>query len=187
VTAQEAETKFTRMYEAHHKQVLAYCLRRSPSDGWDAAADTFAVAWKRIDIAPEGEGSLPWLYTVARKVLANTYRKNETAARLNLRLGRLAGPATVGPDVQVVQRWEEKQLIEAFRRLRPDDSEVLRLATWEELPHDQIAEILGISVSAVGQRIHRATKRLGRQLKGSMKTEATTNPNPHAAEEGRTA
>ncbi len=187
MTAQEAEAKFTRMYEMHHKQVLAYCLRRSPSDGWDAAADTFAVAWKRIDTAPKGEGLLPWLYTVARKVLANTYRKNETAARLSVRLGHLRHPASLGPDVQVVQQWEHKQLVEALNRLRPDDREVLRLATWEELPHDQIAEMLGISVSAVGQRIHRATKRLGRQLRGSMKTEATTNPNPHAAEEGRTA
>ncbi len=66
----EAEAKFKRIYEAHHRRVLAYCLRRSRSEGWDAAADTFAVAWRRIDVAPDDEGALPWLYTIGRKVLA---------------------------------------------------------------------------------------------------------------------
>lgn len=44
MTGQGTEAKFERMYEAHHKQVLAYCFRRSPGEGWDVAADTFAVA-----------------------------------------------------------------------------------------------------------------------------------------------
>ena len=187
MTGQEAEAKFKRMYEAHHKQVLAYCLRRSRSDGWDAAADTFAVAWTRIDVAPDGEGALPWLYTIARKVLANVHRKRASATRLEARIGGLARSSPVEPDIQVVQRSEEQRLVEAVNRLRPDDREVLRLVAWEELSHSQIAEMLGISASAVGQRIHRAIKRLRRELRGSMKTAATGTPSPGAADGGRTA
>ena len=160
MTGQEAEAKSKGVYEAHHKQVLAYCLRRSRSEGWDAAADTFAVAWRRIDIAPDGEEALPWLYTIARMVLANTHLKHKSAARLKARIGGVARLSLVGPEVQVVQRWEEHRLVETVNRLRPDDREALRLVTWEELSHSQIAEVLGISVTAVGQRVHRATKRL---------------------------
>ena len=160
MTGQEAEAKSRGVYEAHHKQVLAYCLRRSRSEGWDAAADTFAVAWRRIDIAPDGAEALPWLYTIARMVLANTHLKHKSAARLKARIGGVARLSLVGPELQVVQRWEEHRLVETVNRLRPDDREALRLVTWEELSHSQIAEVLGISVTAVGQRVHRATKRL---------------------------
>ena len=186
MTGPDAETKFERMYQAHHKQVLAYCLRRSRSEGWDVAADTFAVAWRRIDVAPDDEGALPWLYTIARKVLANTHRKHASAARLTARIGGVARVSPVEPDIQVVRRWEEQRVVEAVDRLRPNDREVLRLVTWEELSHSQIADMLGISVTAVGQRVHRATKRLRRQLKESTKTDTAETPRPHAAEEGRT-
>jgi len=186
VTGQAAEAKFEGMYEAYHKQVLAYCLRRSRREGWDLAAETFAVAWTRIDVAPNDEGALPWLYAIARNVLANAHRKQASAARLVARLGSVARLSPVEPDTQVVQRWEEQRLVEAVARLRPDDQEVLRLVTWEELSHSQIAEMLGISVTAVGQRIHRATNRLRRQLKGPAKATSPDTPMPRSAEEGRT-
>ena len=56
-------------------------------------------------------------------------------------------------------------MLEALRKLRPADQEVLRLAVWEELPHREIAELLGCTAHAVDQRVHRAAKRLGRQLR----------------------
>jgi RNA polymerase sigma-70 factor (ECF subfamily) len=64
----------------------------------------------------------------------------------------------------------------AGRRLRPADQEILRLAAWEELPHDQISRLLGCSVAAVDQRLHRAKKRLAKEfhkthLPGSPRTE----------------
>ncbi len=34
------------------------------------------------------------------------------------------------------------------------------------VPYEQIAEVLGISVSSVGVRIHRARKKLAGQMKG---------------------
>lgn len=38
------------------------------------------------------------------------------------------------------------------------------LHAWEELPHDAIAEIVGMTRAAVDQRIHRSLKRLSRVL-----------------------
>jgi RNA polymerase sigma-70 factor (ECF subfamily) len=172
------------MYDAHHKQVLAYCLRRSPGEGRDVAADTFAVAWQRIDAAPDDGGALPWLYTIARKVLANNHRSRASAKRLKARIGGVDRLRPVEPDIQVVRRWEEQRVVKAVNRLRPNDRQVLLLVTWEELSHAQIAGMLGISVAAVGQRIHRAKKRLRRQLK---KSTATVPAGPHAIEKESTA
>ena len=52
----------------------------------------------------------------------------------------------------------------ALARLRPADQEILRLVTWEELSHREVATALGVSLNAVAIRFHRARKRLERIL-----------------------
>jgi RNA polymerase sigma-70 factor (ECF subfamily) len=50
--------------------VFGYCLRRSPAAvGYDAANEVFAIAWRRIEDVPDGDGARPWLFVVARPVL----------------------------------------------------------------------------------------------------------------------
>ena len=56
---------------------------------------------------------------------------------------------------------------EAFARLRPDDREILALAGWEGLGSDEIATVLGCSRGAARLRLHRARKRLARQLQAA--------------------
>lgn len=184
MTGQEAEIKFQSIYRAHHKRVLAFCLRRNSRDGWDVAAETFAVAWRRIEVVPNHQEALPWLYAVARKLLANVRRKEASASRLERRVGADVKLGHTGPEDQVVRRSEERQLLAALHRLRPDDREVLRLRTWEELSHREVAEVLGISVAAAGQRVHRATRRLAREL--SKSSGSLGSSNPLVAKYGRT-
>jgi RNA polymerase sigma-70 factor (ECF subfamily) len=62
----------------------------------------------------------------------------------------------------VVQRAEYDAVLEAASRLSSRDREVLNLAAWEGLPHREIADILGCSLAAVDQRLHRAKGRLAR-------------------------
>lgn len=160
------QPEFERLYAAHRKAVLAYCLRRAaPSDAHDAAAETFAVAWRRMEAVPAGEDALPWLYGVAYRTLANMRRAARRRSRLESKVGaaRLA-PTPVRPDIQVVRNAEAEAVVQAMERLRPADREVLRLAIWEELPRDQIAQVFGISRDAVNQRYVRAVRRMGKEL-----------------------
>ncbi|MGL4174104.1 MAG: RNA polymerase sigma factor [Actinomycetota bacterium] len=48
--------------------------------------------------------------------------------------------------------------------LRPDDQEILRLLTWEELSHAEAAVVLDCSVNAVAIRASRARQRFARAL-----------------------
>ena len=51
------------LYDSWYPNVLAYCARRvGREEASDVAADVFAMAWQRLDAAPGGEESLPWLY-----------------------------------------------------------------------------------------------------------------------------
>lgn len=157
--------RFHALYEAHHGAVAAYVRRRTPSppDAQDAVADTFTTAWRRLPEVPDGDAALPWLYGVARRVLANQRRGNQRRADLT---ARLRGQGSVAPDVegQVVAGDERRTVLTALARLRPADQEILRLAVWEELAHRDIAGIVGCSESSVAVRLHRARSRLGREI-----------------------
>ncbi|MEE8492322.1 MAG: sigma factor [Acidimicrobiia bacterium] len=72
------DSRFRRIYEEHRSAITAYCLRRaSRSDAMDAVAETFAVAWRRIDRLPGGGAERSWLYagdSVAEAEQAGTLR-----------------------------------------------------------------------------------------------------------------
>lgn len=159
-----AEAVFRRLYESHHAAVLGYCLRRT---GWDDAqdvtAEVFVIAWRKIDEQPDADRTRAWLFGIAYRVLCHHWRSQSRYGRLKRRVAGTSTPAEPGPEGVVVRRADGQRVLDAVQRLREADQEILRLAGWEELPHADIAEILGISVAAVDQRLHRAKRRLARE------------------------
>jgi RNA polymerase sigma-70 factor (ECF subfamily) len=48
--------------------------------------------------------------------------------------------------------------------LDESDQEILRLVLWDELPREDIAQVLGLSVNAVNVRYHRALQKFERSV-----------------------
>ncbi len=149
--------RFETLYAEHHARVLSYVLRRTErtDDAADVVAETFLVAWRRLDDVPVEEARL-WLYGVARCVLSNhrrgERRRTQLAGQLRHDLaGRHSGSADEG---------EFAQLAAAFRSLSDGDREVLALEAWEQLDAGEIAAVLGCSRNAARIRLHRARRRL---------------------------
>jgi RNA polymerase sigma-70 factor (ECF subfamily) len=162
-------TQFEALYEEYRLPVLAYCARRTnSSDAADVCAETFLVAWRRIDVVPEPPGTLPYLYGVAGKVLSNQVRTVRRRHRLAVKLAGLGVTPPGDPISVVVQNSVDAQVVAAVRRLKPLDREIVMLAAWEDLPRETIAEMLGLTKSAVDQRIHRSYRRLARMLEPSF-------------------
>jgi RNA polymerase sigma-70 factor (ECF subfamily) len=175
---------FRDLYDAYGSLILTYFKRRTDSEtAKDCAAETFLVAWRRLDDIPAD--ARPWLYGVARWVHANQRRRSGRTGRLVAKLAGQRPDAPPSPEVVVLRRAEEAELVDAVKRLRPTDRDLLLLATWEELPHAQIGEILGCSAHAVDQRIYRAVQRLARELRpaGQKQREATTPATESGAEQ----
>lgn len=161
------EQRFAELFESHHRGLLAYAVRRvaDPADAADVVAETFLVAWRRLSEVPPGAQARPWLFGVARHVLANLRRGERRRLALAERLrsavadaasatGRPPdGPADDVPDV-----------VRAVEALGETDREILRLHAWDELAHDEIAHVLGLSRGAVRVRLHRARRRLAEQM-----------------------
>jgi RNA polymerase sigma factor (sigma-70 family) len=166
------EEQFTTAYRRHRVAVERYVLRRAqPEDVGDVLAEVFLTAWRRFEQIPAEP--LPWLYGVARRVLANDRRASQRRTDLNDRLADQPRQHDAGYAEEVIA---ETDVARAFDQLGADDQEVLRLALWEELTPAEIARVLDQKPVAVRVRLHRARHRLRKQLNSSRPALPTGAP-----------
>ncbi|SDL87225.1 RNA polymerase sigma factor [Nonomuraea jiangxiensis] len=162
----DRKTRFEAVYTETYERILGYAVRRcdSPDDAADVVAETFAIAWQRVDTLPAGDEARLWLYGVARNVLANHHRGQARHRHRN---------ATLDTDVADLYGFTPEGSVELgaiareFRALPEDDRELISLVAWEGLDHGQIAKVLGCSRNAVRIRLHRARKRFSKALAGA--------------------
>lgn len=121
-----ASARFEQLFRAHYERVLSYARRRTQSSvADDAVAETFLIAWRRLESIPRDE--LPWLLGVARRVLANQRRRDATQDRVALRFAT----EPVASDVR--DSTLDPELGLAFSQLGKRDQELVRLIAWEGL------------------------------------------------------
>ncbi len=163
----ERVERFRVVYDATYDGIVAYCRRRAPAPMVeDAVAETFMVAWRRLDAIPPGDEARLWLYGVARRVLANQRRGDVRRQRLTVRARGDAARRLIPADADAgAERLEAVQ--GALERLNEDDQELVRLVAWEQLTNAEVATVLGCSTNAVAVRLHRARRRLGAALAGT--------------------
>lgn len=173
-TVNDAELRFTALYDTHAQAVSSYLARRLPApDRGDALAEVFTVLWRKIDDVPDK--ARPWLFGIARKVAANQVRAGGRASRLRQHLAAQPSPAA-GDFVDASNTATD--LARAFEELRESDREVLRLLAWDGLSVSDAAQALRCSSAAVVTRLHRARRRLRRHL-GAEAHATEVAPAPH--------
>lgn len=162
------EERFRALYAEHFDALLRYALRRvdQPQDAADVVADTFVVAWRRVDDLPPGDEARLWLYGVARKVVFNQRRGRQRKDRLGVRLRHALHTAAVGDPAE--DATDQLAVRAALSRLGELDREVLTLTVWEDLEPREIAEVLGVSAQTVRTRLSRARGRLRDVLGNEM-------------------
>jgi RNA polymerase sigma-70 factor, ECF subfamily len=165
---------FGDLYERHAGSVYAYAARRSARDeAEDVVAETFLVAWLRIQDVPED--ALPWLLGVARKVLANARRGAHRRASLGARLRMLSRHVAAGdPADEVVSH---ARILDALAALSPKEREARMLVAWEGLDPARAARAAGCTRATFAVRLHRAKRRLMKEL------ESDGHPEPTDAQE----
>jgi RNA polymerase sigma-70 factor (ECF subfamily) len=175
------QRQFEDLYAEHRLEVLAYCTRRlDRHDAADACSETFLVAWRRLDDIPPPPESLPYLYGIANRVVSNQFRSLRRRSRLDARLAALGVSVTPDPSLLVVQSSRAQEVVAAVRKLKAKDREIVMLYAWEDLSRETIAGMMGMTRSALDQRIHRANQRLARMLE----PEPDKIPSPSIAQEG---
>ncbi len=153
------QDRFEQLFRGHYPAVRAYALRRAPRDvAQDAVAETFLVAWRRLDDVPAD--ALPWLYGVARRVLANERRSADRRAALAARVAATSAPAGE-PEARV---GEAELMRAALAGLSEQHREALTLVAWHGLTGARAARAAGCSAGTFAVRLHRARAKLAAEV-----------------------
>lgn len=156
---------FRALFDTCSRPVLAYALRRvsEPADAAEVVAETFLVAWRRLGEVPAGDAARPWLFGVARRVLANQRRGDRRRNVLEERLRAQLSTQVVLDHADATGAGLEVRA--ALARLDAEDRELLLLIAAEGLAPAEIALVLDVPAVTVRTRLHRARRRLERELR----------------------
>ncbi len=159
VSASRTSSDFRLAFDQHYRDILAYAKRRAvPADAEDIAAETFTIAWRKWNSAPP-DAIRPWLFGIARKVLANSRRGSRRQDRVAAKITSLTEKSTMDPSY-----GEHHDVNQAMAGLRLADREIIRLHCWEDLSISEIAIVLACSPNAASIRLHRAKQQLQQAL-----------------------
>lgn len=178
--------RFEAVFDVHHADVLAFARRRVEGDtAEDVVSETFAVVWRKRDTIPDAP--LPWIYAIARRVVANQRRSAKRRIRLLNRLSSEPGDGAGDRDPAEVVALRER-VAAAFSSLSESEREILMLVAWDGVDAKAAARILGCSAAAFRVRLHRARRALERGLEGDrllVDSERAAQSSINPAEEAR--
>lgn len=138
-----------------------------PSLAEDLVAGVFERALRRLATVRQPEHLRPWLFTIARRAVADHFRRSRPTTALE-------GVETRGdlladsPEGEIERQDELRRLGACLLRLPEREREVLGLRFVARLSHREIAGILGLSEANVTQIAHRARVKLRQRLSEEM-------------------
>lgn len=146
------------VYERYARDVHRFVLYLSgnPALADDITAETFVRLWT----APgeiRSSTVKSYLFAIARNLYLTGQRRLGRETALDDVSLRAEAPS---PENLVVARDEARRVLQALGRLPEIDRAALLLHAREDMPYQEIASILGLSVAAVKVKIHRARVRL---------------------------
>jgi RNA polymerase sigma-70 factor (ECF subfamily) len=157
---------FASLFEANSDRVYSIALRYAGDQaaGMDIAQDTFLKLLSHIRQFRSESSFDTWLYRlVVNSCLDHQRRKRKLMPMLDGLLDVVhAAHDTVLH--QLLRRERQEAVQDVVGKLPPDQRIVVILRYMEELPYEQIAEVVGCSTGTVASRLNRAHKVLERRL-----------------------
>jgi RNA polymerase sigma-70 factor, ECF subfamily len=165
---------FAAVVARHQDSVyrLARILTRNTAAAEDVLQQTFLSAWQAAHQFRGDASVRTWLLTIARHA---AQRQREHRAREPLddtpieHLGARAGWGGPDPEALAMASQDRERVAAALASLAADDREILTLRDLEDLPGDETAALLGMSLAAMKSRLHRARLKLA----AALRTEGT--------------
>jgi RNA polymerase sigma-70 factor (ECF subfamily) len=157
---------FDVIVERHRRQVYQLCYRYvgTHEDAADLAQDTFIRAFKGLK-GFKGQSTLStWLYRIAVNVCLNRVALKTPRPDALGPLDRVDTKAE-RPDVTLLREERAAQVRAAIRQLPPKQRATLILRVYHELPHEEIAGVLGSSVGAAKANFFHALANLKKLLR----------------------
>jgi RNA polymerase sigma-70 factor (ECF subfamily) len=163
--AEWSETAFREVYSRYIRPVNAYILRRvrNHHDAEDLTAQVFVQALDHLDPTKAGTDEVAsWLFTSARNATANHSRRR----RYVVSVEEIPEEADDSEDPSQLLLDEETlgRLFDAIARLPEERRRALILRFVEQMPHAEIADILGRTETSARVLLHRTIATLRKEV-----------------------
>ncbi len=148
---------FELLYATFKGRLYTFLLRmvEDPETADDLTHDVFAKVLKLLPNLSKEHKVLPWLYRVANNAAIDQLRRRRRFAWL--RIGSLDGTVDEPHAADDQGRIPEQAHVQAvIRTLPPENAAALLLHALEGYSYKEIAQIQGVSMTAVRSRIARA-------------------------------
>jgi RNA polymerase sigma-70 factor (ECF subfamily) len=157
---------FDVIVDRHRRQIYQLCFRfvGNHEDASDLAQDVFVRAYRGLRGFKGNASFSTWLYRIGVNVCLNRVSlKTPRIEAIDER--RLPESATERPDVAVMRQERAQEVRAAIAKLPPKQRATLILRIYHELPHEEIAGVLGGSVGAVKANFFHALANLKKLLR----------------------
>ena len=127
----------------------------------DLAQDTMLSVWHKSHMFdPSGAGPSAWIYTIARNLRIDSLRREQRAQRVADEAMQQPEIEQPLPDALLAESEVEEKVRAGLATLSEEQMKVVTLSFFENRPHPEIAQVLGIPLGTVKSRLRLAMKRL---------------------------
>jgi RNA polymerase sigma-70 factor, ECF subfamily len=165
---------FEKLVSLHQNALVgaAYRMLGNLEDAHDLAQLTFLRIWKSAPRYEPTAKFTTWMFTILRNLAANEVRRKTSKPTFSLEasnedFGETLEDAQVLPaDVALEQQEIESAIDVAIATLPEQQRLAVDLRRYQDLPYEEIAEIMQTSVSSVKSLLFRARTTLRQKLAG---------------------
>lgn len=178
------EAAFAELVHRHQGRVIGTVARMlgadAAADAEDVAQQVFVRVWKSAARYEPTAKFTTWLFTITRNLVFNELRRRKSRPTFSLdvpsdptgesdaRTRESADPAAPAPDERIREQEVQRAIDEAVAQLPEMQRMALVLRRYEDLPYEEIARVLDLTIPAVKSLLFRARIDLRERLAGFL-------------------
>jgi RNA polymerase sigma-70 factor (ECF subfamily) len=152
--------EFLRTFNAYGDAIFRFCVLKVSSReiAQDISQEVFTRYWQALRKGEDFKNERAYLYTVARNLIIDWYRKKKESSLDTLTDAGIEFQGDAANSIS--DKSEIREVLEVIDQLDEDDREVMLLRYVEGFSPKEIAQLLSESPNAISVRIHRALKKV---------------------------
>lgn len=166
------DSAFTELMRRHYKGVVNYVYRftNDRANSEDLAQEVFLRVYRSVKrYNPQAKFST-WLYKIATNLCITEVKSRNKKQSVSLdemqeNTGDLGDSKSEAPSDLTFRREIGTAIFETLRSLPERERVAIILCKYEDLPYEEVAEVIGCTIGAVKTYVHRGRMKLIEKLK----------------------
>ena len=162
IAARGDQQAFAALFAHFAPRVKTYLMRlgSNAATADDLAQETLLMVWRKAAyFDPNKAGASTWVFTIARNLRIDVLR-HERHPEIDADDPMLKPDDGPQPDDSLANTQREQRIRAAMTTLSADQADVVRLSFFEDKPHREIEQDLGIPLGTVKSRLRLAMAKL---------------------------